>query len=166
MNLFSNKKKDKFLESVPTESVVASTSTHAARSKFNFSYFSEHPAGQALEDLSADNLRQLYAKLQHFSKEPLSYWKTMKVGKSGRMLSIYGGFPSKSDFSHPPHVPHEAEWGRFRLDFSFRLVGFVVPDHLDGRTQNSTGALFDSNTFYVVFFDRDHRFYKGSDEAK
>jgi len=102
-------------------------------------------------------------KLQEYGREPLSYWMTRPIGKSGTVLSIYGGFPVKSALIHPKHVPNQARWGRFRLDWSGRLCGFVVPKELEGTLHSNTNVRFDSNTFYAVFLDRDHCFYKGSE---
>ncbi len=42
------------------------------------------------------------------------------IGKSGRVLSIYGAFPARSDLVHPKHVPHQVKWG------DFVLIGQVV----------------------------------------
>jgi len=74
-------------------------------------------------------------------------------------LEVYNQFPSKSDFSHPQFVPHEAMWARFRLEGSTRLIGFMIPAEYDGTAHQKTKMLFDSNVFYVVFLDKDHRFY-------
>jgi hypothetical protein len=90
----------------------------------------------------------------------------MPIGKGGgTVLSIYGAFPQKSKFCHPKHVPHQVCWGRFRLDFSGRLVGFILPAEYDGKYHAKTGKRFDCNTFYVVFLDANHSFYIGK-EAK
>lgn len=114
--------------------------------------------------MDANQLVTLLAKLREFSRETLSYWMNMPVGKSGAVFSIYGSFPAKSDMTHPKHVPHEAVWGRFRLDLTGRLCGFVVPKNFDGVEHAVTKSRFDSNTFYVVFLDLEHRFYKGTEE--
>ncbi|MDZ5455911.1 hypothetical protein SM757_04945 [Azohydromonas lata] len=82
------------------------------------------------------------------------------IGKIGNVLSIYGAFPQNSEFTHPRHVPHQAQWGRFRLDRASRLVGFVVPKEYELREKTSEGFYFDCNTFYVVFLDGTHSFYK------
>lgn len=52
--------------------------------------------------------------------------------------------------------------GRFRLDWAGRLCGFVIPRELDGQA-HPKGRRCCANTFYVVFLDEHHRFYKGAD---
>jgi predicted component of type VI protein secretion system len=75
------------------------------------------------------------------------------------MLANYGAFPAKSSFTHPKYIPHQADWARFRLGSKVRLIGFTVPAELHKTPHRKSGELFDKNTFYVVFLDRDHIFY-------
>jgi hypothetical protein len=155
----SNSRKARFLASIPQASIEAQEDTLAQRCKFNFSYWTQHDAGQDLADCDAAWLAGLFRKLAEFGREPLAYWKNQSVGKSGSVLAIYGAFPARSDFCHPVHVPHQAQWGRFRLDHSVRLIGFVLPHEYHDQF-HASGVRFDCNTFYVVFLDQDHRFYK------
>lgn len=151
---FKSKGKDSFINSLAHKaSVDADDDTLAAKCKFNFAYFDVQPAGQSFEDWTKDNLSSLLNKLKEYSKQSLMYWIAQDV------LSIYGGFPKKSDFTHPKHVPHQAQWATFRVEQAVRLAGFTLPGELDGKVQHSTKHLFDSNTFYVVFLDQNHRFY-------
>jgi hypothetical protein len=165
MTSFKNSKKAAFLSNIPTASLDADNNDLAQRCKFNFSYYCSQPAGQTFEEWTELHIRSLLDKLTHYSKQSLKHWQKQPIGKSGNVLAIYGPFPTNSDFSHPAHVPHEVLWGRFRLDHSMRLVGFTIPEQLDGTIQNSSGKRFDANTFYVVFLDQEHRFWKGK-EAK
>ena len=59
-------------------------------------------------------------------------------------FTCYGDFPppAKTDFTHPRHVPDDAKWARI---------------HVNGK-QVIAGHIF-KNTFYIVFLDRDHRFW-------
>ncbi len=155
-----NKRKENFLASLPQASIEATDDTLAARCKFNFSYFCEQQAGQDFADWEHDKLCKLLDKLKEYGRHPLRYWLQQTVGRAGTVLAIYGGFPLRSDFSHPSHVPHQVRWGRFRIDQATRLIGFVLPEEYDGRPQPHSGVLFDSNTFYIVFLDQEHRFYK------
>ena len=164
MKKFENRHKAKFLASIPTASLENSTCPLTGRCKFNFGYFEKQAASQTFDEWTTQQQVVLFEKLKEFSKEPLEYWMSQSVGKSGRVLSIYGAFPARSDFVHPKHVPHQVKWGRFRLDWSGRLCGFVVPKELDGSVHPSTGNRFDANTFYVVFLDRDHCFYTGGEQ--
>ena len=150
MSKFDSQRKASFLAGIPTASLESAECTLTKRCKFN--------------EWSAQELVGLFEKLREFSRERLEYWMAQPMGKSGRVLSIYGAFPACSDLVHPKHVPHQVLWGRFRLDWSGRLCGFVVPKDLDGTAHASTGQRFDVNTFYVVFLDRDHCFYKGREQ--
>lgn len=166
MKSFVNRHKEKFIASIPIASIDADADLLTNKCKFNFAYFDVQPASQSFEDWTEIQRKELFSKLQVYSREPLKHWKEKPIGrKNGNVLSIYGAFPPNSDFKHPKHVPHEVEWGRFRLDCSCRLVGFVVPKTHDETMHKKTGKRFDCNTFYIVFLDADHRFYK-SKESK
>lgn len=164
MSRFDNQRKSKFLASIPTASLESADCPLTKRCKFNFGYFERQAASQSFDEWAQQDLAALFGKLRDFSKEPLEYWMSQSAGKSGKVLSIYGAFPARSDLVHPKHVPHQVKWGRFRLDWSARLCGFVVPRDLDGTVHAATGLRFDANTFYVVFLDGDHRFYKGGEQ--
>lgn len=156
----NSKKKQSFLSSRPQSSIE--TSNIEARCKFNFSYFDESQvAGQNIIDWAKGDgicsLENLFKKLVEFTKEPLDYWKNERAGGGGlKIMEVYGKFPSKSDFYHPPHVPHDVSWARFRLGNKVRLIGFVLPKSLKTNDEKN----FDKNTFYVVFLDGEHKFYK------
>lgn len=166
MKNYSNPKKDRFLASIPLASMESYDDRLTEGCKFNFSYFDVQPAGQHFGDWSHAQLVGLLEKLKEYSKKPLSAWLTTPVGKSGTVLAIYGAFPKDSDFTVPKHVPHQAMWGRFRLESAVRLVGFVVPGEFHDRAHPRTRCRFDCNTFYVVFLDENHVFYKSSGEDK
>ncbi len=78
-----------------------------------------------------------------------------------KTLAYYQSFPKKSNFKFPPHVPHDVIWSIFRLGSKVRLIGFVIPEKLSGKTIEDEAGKFvlDCNTFYVVFLDKDHKFY-------
>jgi len=163
MSKFDSSRKKNFLAAIPVASIDGLDCPLTKRCKFNFAYFEKQSASQGFSEWTGEQLIGLCEKLRDFSREPLSYWITQPIGKSGTVLSIYGVFPSKSDMTHPKHVPHQAQWGRFRLDWAGRLCGFVVPRALDGIVHPGSNLRFDANTFYAVFLDRDHRFYKGKE---
>lgn len=161
-----NPKKLEFLDSRPKSCI--DTSDIAARSKFNFSFFDcRQDAGQSFEDWNLQNgacsLDVLLNKMKEYTKEPLSYWRNQRCGGGGlKILGQYGDFPSNSEFNHPDHVPHDACWARFRLGNKVRLIGFLIPEELNGKeyTHRGHSYKFDSNTFYLVFLDQNHVFYK------
>lgn len=163
MTNFNNSKKDKFLSSIPIVSLYEDTNDITNRSKFNFSYFDEsQTAGQKFEDWDHNQLVKLLNKLKEYSRHSLQHWKTQKIGsgkKRWNVFQVYGGFPKKSDFSFPKHIPHQANWARFRLEYSVRLIGFIIPEQDHKKEHQKTKEFFDCNTFYVVFLDRNHKFY-------
>lgn len=160
MSSFKNSRTKNFLASVPQCSLDSERDQLTAKCKFNFSYFVKQDAGQSFDEWSGTQLAKLLDKMKNYSQESLTYW-TNQPSKSGKVLIIYGKFPNdRSDFTHPIHVPHEVEWGRFRLESAVRLVGFVIPNGYKDTPHRVTHARFDCNTFYVVFLDANHKFYK------
>lgn len=59
-------------------------------------------------------------------------------------FTIYGDFPpaDKTEFKYPEHVPEDAKWARIHITGAAVIAGHVISD-----------------TFYVVFLDKTHRFY-------
>lgn len=157
---FKNSRKDAFLSSIPTASIDSDDDLLATRCKFNFSFMDHsQDAGQSFDDWSPVFLLMLCKKLIEFSRESLSHWTQQRAG-SGKVLAVYSKFPKNSDFIHPKSVPHQAQWARFRLEKRVRLIGFLVPESYDGKKHGKNGFRFDRNTFYVVFLDQNHLFYK------
>lgn len=164
MKNFGNKRKDARIASFVTSSIEDSSDELTIRCKFNFHYMDfSQPAGQQFNEWSKDQLVKLLDKLKNYSTMPLTYWLTQaqRVGKrSHNVLEIYGTFPAKSDFTHPKYVPHQAQWARFRVENLVRLIGFVLPKEFNTKIHSKTNERFDCNTFYAVFLDKDHKFYK------
>lgn len=160
MSDFGNGGKKRFLESIPIASIEEKTDDLASRCKFNFSYFHVQTAGQDFDGWNHRQLASLLGKLKEYSRQPLDYWRNERVGSGGlKVLSVYGNFPEKSEFECPAHVPHQAQWARFRLESRVRLVGFVLPSTYHNSAQHKGDYFFDKNTFYVVFLDKEHKFY-------
>lgn len=156
---FKNQRSDNFLASVPQASLDLPTDRISEKCKFNFAYFEKQEYGKSFEELSQEELSKLLNKLRDYSRETLGHWRNESIGTYGKVLVDYGAFPTRTEFKHPKSVPHQVRWGRFRLDQNVRLAGFVIPDSYNGTKQVSTGMAFDSNTFYVVFYDPEHKFY-------
>ena len=153
---YRNTLKDRKLQELDRASLDDKKSDLTKRCKFNFSYFDDsQPAGSRFSDLTESQLRNILNSLKEFSRRSLDDWE-----KDAPRFVMYHNFPIKSEFTHPQHVPHQACWGRFRLGSKFRLVGFTVPAELDGTSHSSTRRVYDKNTFYIVFIDLDHRFWK------
>jgi hypothetical protein len=159
MNRFHNTRAAKFIDSIPNCSLEAPDDTLTERCRFNLSYFTVQSAGQDFGDWNGEELAKLLSCLKEYSTKPLTYWLTQPSGKKGTVYAHYGNFPLKSEFQHPKHVPHEARWGRFRLNWAARLVGFTVPKELEDKAHSTTGKRYCSNTFYVVFLDAKHKFW-------
>lgn len=162
MSKYENSKSKLFIKKLSDlRSLEANDNDLATRSKFNFSYIDpSQEAGQDFSDWSQLQLINLLNRIKEYTAKPLDYWRNERVGGGGlKMLANYGTFPAKSLFTCPKHIPHQAEWARFRLGSKIRLIGFTVPTELHKTPHQKSGELFDKNTFYVVFLDRDHKFY-------
>jgi len=158
-----NSRKASFLESIPQISLNARENNLAERCKFNFSYFvNSDRAGQDFDDWTKEELVKLMNKLKDYSQFPLTHWKTQKVGKYPVFVNYGSAFPTNTDFTEPTHIPIEVEWCRIHLENKPRLIGFVVPDSYHDDIQEGNSFKFDKNTFYVVFLDKEHKFYKTS----
>ncbi|WP_323586753.1 hypothetical protein [Aliarcobacter butzleri] len=157
-----NSKKEKNLSIIKENaSLELKTDILTKRCKFNFHYFNKYCAGQDFKDWHPDKLIMLLEKLTLFSENSLTYWENQKP-----ILVIYDNFPipAKTDFKEPRNVPLEARWARFRLGAKIRLVGFIVPEIYDDKEHEVTKKRWDTNTFYVVFLDENHRFWHDEDE--
>ncbi len=53
-----------------------------------------------------------------------------------------GVFPPKSDFKHPKHIPADIAWCSIHIQGKECVIGY-----------------FEDNIFYIVFLDKDHRFW-------
>ncbi len=152
---FKNSRKKSFLDSIPKISIEDKTNDIAKRCKFNFSYFiNSNSAGQDFKDWKHKQLYELFDKLKEYSKFSLSHWESQKL------FVKYSGFPTNTDFTLPKSIPHQAIWSRFRVEGDSRLIGFVLPDEYKDKEQSINSFRFDINTFYIVFLDEHHKFYK------
>lgn len=155
-----NHLKDSFLASLPIISLDSFDDELTKRCKFNFSYFDvQDGISQDFGDWDGDELTKLLIKLKEYSKFTLEYWTRQPAGNYP-VFSIYEQFPTNTDFTKPNHIPHQAEWARFHLENRVRVIGFVIPEEYHNNPHPTTRMLFDRNTFYVVYLDKEHRFYK------
>lgn len=53
-----------------------------------------------------------------------------------------GVFPPNSDFTHPRHIPDDISWCSMHIQGKECIIGY-----------------FEENIFYIVFLDKDHRFW-------
>lgn len=169
MSKAKNRKKESFLAKIP-EIGIDESNIHE-RCKFNFSYFDSSQVGQSFADWNKvagiDSLQNLMEKVVNYTTNTLDYWNNQRVGGGSlKVFEIYEGFPAKSEFTHPRHVPHDVLWARFRMGNKVRLIGFVIPEVECNKVKDCGGKpiSLDRNTFYVVFLDKDHVFYKTEDK--
>lgn len=166
MSNFTNSRTNNFLASIPQASLDSPNDDITIRCKFNFSYLDENQeAGQSFSNWNKTEIETLLQKLKQYSRESIEHWTRVPIGKkSGKVLSIYEKFPEKSEFKRPLNIPHQVKWARFRLDYSGRLVGFVIPESHHDKHHEKSEYRFDKNTFYVVFLDKFHKFYIPNDK--
>ncbi len=162
----SNKRKSAFIEGKKKETCLLSLNPDIAqRCKFNFSFFDEGlHGGQDFSDWNKAELVDLLKKITQFSGNSLEHWTRQK------RFTNYKTFPRSRDteFKCPLNIPHQAEWARFRIGGKIRLVGFVIPgefnqktiSEMNGKARKPSEYIFCCNTLYVVFLDKEHRFWK------
>lgn len=156
----NNPRKDKFLNSLPNDMHISNIADVKGKISFSFKYFdSSQKAGQDFKDWTDEQKNQLLNKLRDYSREDKKYWLNQRVGGGGlKILQVYGAFPRNSDFAYPSHVPENVKWARFRMEGAVRLVGFFVDENAAAKFCLST------DIFYIVFLDKNHRFYKMEDK--
>ncbi len=160
MPKFKNNSKESFLATIPILSIDTEDNNIAQRCKFNLSYFiNGDEAGQDFKDWNHKQLYELFDKIKEYSKFSLFHWENKKQGNYPVFVN-YTQFPTNTDFTKPKSIPHQAIWSRFHLEGDSRLIGFVIPDEYKDKKQNKSGFEFDTNTFYIVYLDKQHKFYK------
>lgn len=163
MKKFKNSRTEqKVIEISQLSSIEMENDSITIRCKFNFHYFSIQKGGQDFKEWNHNQLVKLLNKLKNYSENSLEYWARQPIGKGiGHVLEIYGKFPVKNtEFIEPKSIPIEAQWSRFRLESSVRLIGFTIPNTYFDKAHQYTSKRYDTNTFYVVFLDKEHKFYK------
>lgn len=107
---------------------------------FSFRYLDSNQ-GQSLDDWSQSNLLlDFVSKLKDFSGSKPSEVFT------GNRHKLYGEFPPKdvTNYKLPPSLGAGLNWGVFGVgNQKVRVAGFLL-----------------ENTFYIVFLDKEHKFYK------
>jgi len=93
--------------------------------------------GQSFEDWEKNEiLSNLMTRLRIIS----SYSVTEAL--QNKILKIYGDFPTNSEFKHPKHVPQGVNWAVILIQGKERIAGYV-----------------EDNIFYIVFLDKEHKFW-------
>jgi quinol monooxygenase YgiN len=147
----NNPRKDKKLKSFQLQNTLNQNIINLGC--FNFSYFRKIDNSQSFEDWQNEEiLADLMDKIKEFSK------KSLQESKNEKRLKLYGDFPTPdiSDYVLPQDLPENGlKWGSFRITGEKRLIGFIVSDLVEGLDCSNL-----KNTFFVVFLDKNHKFYK------
>ncbi len=156
----TNKTKNSVLKSIDSlEESTFEDATDLITISFKYFCVNQTPVGQVFADWK-DNMRlDLLQKFSEYTKYSRQHWKN-EFSNGLPLLAEYGNFPLNSDFSIPKNIPcpDELIWSRFRLMQKVRVCGFFVSTDIAKKYSLSV------NTFYVVFLDKDHRFYKTEKE--
>ncbi len=93
--------------------------------------------GQSFEDWEKDKiLSNLMTRLREISSF------TATEAQQKRILTIYGDFPVKTGFKQPKHIPDGVNWAVISIKGKERIAGYI-----------------EDNVFYIVFLDKNHRFW-------
>lgn len=103
------------------------------------------PPGQTFEQWEKEGLLSKFAtKLVDLSQ------KNIVKAQQQELITIYGKFPENSDFKCPKYIQDDdVQWA-------------VIKD-VGGQLHRVAGYII-NNVFYVVFLDKDHKFYKMKDK--
>ena len=109
---------------------------------FSFKDFDNNqcPPGQTFKEWENTGLlADLMTKLMELST------KTRIKACQEKSIEIYGAFPPNSDFHIPKYIEGDVEWGTIQDvgGQKHRVAGYVI-----------------GNVFYIVFLDKDHKFWK------
>lgn len=134
----------------------------SGKMKFNFHFFDKSQFFmKSFLDLNAQEFLRLGDQLVELSEKSIVEWSYERMAsRNSARYRNYGDFPKKSEYRHPKNVPEHAEWVAFRLGSLLRICGFIIPSKYHGSVLPDENWSLCSNTFYVVFYDHDHGFYK------
>lgn len=161
---FKNSRKESFFEQLPTD-LVAKTKL-ASFVKFNIKYLDSSRSGEGFlifSDLSEKQKKMVFDKIKEFTGNSKKYWERTAMLGSHHVLERYSESVLDSKcVSLPKHVPVDVEWYRWRLEGDFRLIGFFISKERWHEEVKIDGEDFflDPNTFYLVYIDPEHHFYK------
>lgn len=154
---FNNQTVKQYLNSLPQEEDFSKAT---AVITVSMKYFDKSQlAGQDFKDWTDKERLDLLNKLKEYTGNTKQFWLNQRCGAGGlKILAVYDSFPVNTDFKWPAFIPKDGiKWARFRLDQKIRIVGFFVNEKTAKIYSLST------DTFYLVFLDREHKFYKMED---
>lgn len=128
-----------------TRLVKSSDNTTNNYISISFRYFqnSNTGPGQGLQDWKDEDLLfDMLVSLTHITSTNIT-----ELQSKDKKLTLYGSFPDKSfnEFTIPASITTEKKWGTLR--------------NIGGQKARIAGFLED-NVFYIVFLDKEHKFYK------
>lgn len=109
---------------------------------FSFKDFDSNqcPPGQKFTEWEKEGLlSDLFQKLVDISQ------KDRLTASREKCITVYHSFPPESDFRIPKHIVGNVDW--------------AVIDDVGGQKHRVAGYIID-NVFYIVFLDKDHKFWK------
>lgn len=134
----SNRKRLGRIENIREE---RKTNEEYPKMLFSFKDFDRNqaPPGQTYEEWQD-------AELLAYMLEKFGYICELNRNEAIRngYIKIYGNFPPKSDFEPPNHIAQDVQW--------------AVVMNIKGQKGRVAGHIIE-HVFYVVFLDKDHRFY-------
>lgn len=130
------------------ETKDVNNNNHEGYISFSFRYFQNHDNNpvQSLNDWEKESrLLDMITSLEYCSKNHIA---KLKIDKK---LVLYGKFPDQNvnDFSLPNGLSEIENWGTLR--------------NIGGQKIRIAGFLKDS-VFYIVYLDKEHRFYKSKNQ--
>jgi len=108
---------------------------------FNFKQM-DYSQGQSATDWAKEDLLgPLIERLRGLSSMTLEEAKN----SGSNVFNYYDTFPpaDRTDFSYPHHISRDAAWCGFHVSGRVCVIGHLVDDHV----------------VYLVFLDKDHRFW-------
>ena len=113
---------------------------------FSFRYFEDSniPPASSLQTWDCDDtLLDMLRELVHLSKYNITQLQ------SSKRITLYGEFPPRTlnDFPLPTGLSKDENWGTLR--------------NIGGQRARIAGFLKD-NIFYIVYLDKEHKFYKSN----
>ena len=116
-------------------SSLANNDKYSKNFRFSFEFLDRNQ-GQSFADWEKDGLlAKTFDALSYYCKERV-------IEKQGKNFKEYGEFPSKSCFVHPRHIEKDVNW------CALHIMGRVV-----------LGGFIQGNTFFIVFLDKEHKFW-------
>jgi hypothetical protein len=161
---FPNKRKKIKVEQLSNQ--IFPTKESLDSCKFNFHYLCKN--GHKCADPTYWEANKLFSshfdKLKDYSNYSLAQLMQRDIGKGSKILKYLQDKtkqPEHAELHMPINIPSMAKWAEIRFGGAQRLIGFIFPGELHGKKLPGIDSKFtiDRNTFYVVFFDGDHKFW-------